>query len=436
MASSHEIIRSQLLQTLDDLYEKDFLLDLSRAELCEKFSLSPQELELVIAPLLANDWAEKYGETMDGTFCLRLTEFGKVNLDESKENPKNEQIRQNILSYLAGVYEKDVHAITGSDSIAQELGITQNEADFNLKILEGSDFIRLYKGGPPYTVSLTPAGKTAHDNPEPKVLFLSHAASDKEIAMYLKETIEEHFPSVNVFASTDPEDLPPGDPWVEKILAHLEVAGMLVISATERGLNRKWVWFESGAAWSRENKILSACLGKIRKGSLPAPFSLYQAINIDDHVELESLMTTISKKFGKPTETLDFSEITKELIRHDVRAEERQSGAKETPYSDEARIQVEKGLGKLNEAEKEAIRLLFLEGELTDGRAIQLLGEKQLVTGGLASVFLQIAHNTGFVQRVWPYHAHERFSGYQGPWQINPHVKPILEGLLFPKRNS
>src|SRR5213593_4436948 len=98
------------------------------------------------------------------------------------------------------------------------------------------------------------------------IVFLSHAAADQEIARHLKQVIETCFPQINVFVSSDPEDLPPGDPWVQTVLANLESAKMLLILATERGLNRKWVWFETGAGWSRGLLFIPCCAGKTRKG--------------------------------------------------------------------------------------------------------------------------------------------------------------------------
>jgi len=55
------------------------------------------------------------------------------------------------------------------------------------------------------------------------IVFLSHAAADQAIAGHLKHVIETCFPQINVFVSSDPEDLPPGDPWVQTVLANLNL---------------------------------------------------------------------------------------------------------------------------------------------------------------------------------------------------------------------
>jgi hypothetical protein len=80
---------------------------------------------------------------------------------------------------------------------------------------------------------------TPSDSSQP-VLFLSHAAIDSEIAMHAKKVIENAFPNIDVFVSSDPEDLTIGDPWVERILKALDLAKLVIVLATERGLGRKW----------------------------------------------------------------------------------------------------------------------------------------------------------------------------------------------------
>ena len=81
--------------------------------------------------------------------------------------------------------------------------------------------------------------------------FPRHAAMDETIARFLKTTLMQIIPGIDVFVSSDPEDLRPGDVWVEVILENLAKAELIVVLATERGLSRKWVWYESGATWSR-----------------------------------------------------------------------------------------------------------------------------------------------------------------------------------------
>jgi hypothetical protein len=54
--------------------------------------------------------------------------------------------------------------------------------------------------------------------PTSKIVFLSHAAKDQEIALRLKQAIETAVPGCDVFVSSDTEDIRPGDEWVRRIL--------------------------------------------------------------------------------------------------------------------------------------------------------------------------------------------------------------------------
>ncbi|MGH9817108.1 MAG: TIR domain-containing protein [Candidatus Acidiferrales bacterium] len=98
--------------------------------------------------------------------------------------------------------------------------------------------------------------QAAYDNLDRDVLFLSHAAADAEIAAVVKREVEQCFPFVTVFVSTDPEELPPGSPWVETILENLEAAKIVAVLATSRALTRKWVWFE---------RVIAERTSKVRK---------------------------------------------------------------------------------------------------------------------------------------------------------------------------
>jgi hypothetical protein len=116
----------------------------------------------------------------------------------------------------------------------------------------------------------------------------------------LKSTLELAVPGIHVFVSSDPEDLKPGDPWVEVILDNLRHAELIVVPATERGLSRKWVWYESGATWSRGVRVIPCCVGTLRKGQLPTPFSTFQALNIDDAADFQRLLGIAAVELGLP----------------------------------------------------------------------------------------------------------------------------------------
>jgi DNA-binding MarR family transcriptional regulator len=427
----------RLLEILDNRHEEKFYDSLSVDELCKELSLSRQELEVLVTPLLAKGWVEKDVQTAGGYFHLHFTPLGKQHHDRAKGTTRNEKVRQSLLELLAKEYEQSVHAITDSDTLAQQLALDWNKVCFNLQIMAMDRLVTLqeeaWAGHAYFQVSLTPEGKLAFDNPEARVVFLSHAALDEEIAKYLKQVIEASFPNVHVFVSTDPEDLRPGDPWVTVVLEKLAAARVLLVLATARGLTRKWVWFETGGGWARGLRVIPCCVGKVRKGQLPPPFSSNQAVNVDEEGDLQVLLDILAEEFGSPSQSLDLRSETSELVRLDVRVEERGRVGLTSGLAAEMRAKVEEGLAKLSEGETEAIRQLLLEGELTDRRAIELVCQKGLVKDNPAFIFPRIHSETGFVQQVWAWNRAEAMLGYQGPWRINPQLKPALEEFLFRK---
>jgi hypothetical protein len=129
-------------------------------------------------------------------------------------------------------------------------------------------------------------------------VFLSHAASDEHIALVLKSEIERLLPGVKVFCSSDPTDLPPGSKWSPTIQQALQKSAVLIFVASERGLQRPWVWFECGTFWFTDKKIMPLCLGAVRKNALHPPLSELQAINGDEPNELKTALDVIVAATG------------------------------------------------------------------------------------------------------------------------------------------
>jgi|SRR5271157_1166382 len=199
-------------------------------------------------------------------------------------------------------------------------------------------------------------------------IFISHAAVDEEIARSIKQYIEQVFPEQRVFVSSDPGDLKPGDEWVIKILKALKSARCVLALTTERGLGRKWVWFELGRTWFSEVKLIPCCIGKVRKGNLPAPFSERIALNIDEPRDAAALFLSLQEQFGALTGFLDYSEFVQTMSRLDIRAEEK-SKVIEDPYADAIMSDIERTMKTLSPAQRETIKQFAIYGELSTAGA-------------------------------------------------------------------
>jgi hypothetical protein len=262
------------------------------------------------------------------------------------------------------------------------------------------------------------------------ILFISHAASDQELARYLKKVIELSFPGIEVFVSSDPEDLPIGDPWVDQILTALGRAKLILVLGTERSLTRKWVWFESGAGWDRTRQIFTGCVGKLRKNNLPPPFGQHTARNLDEESDCRELFELIAKEFKTTQQPTDFSALCGNLIRLDVRAEERQQLAmieiENKPFHDAQKKSLEEKLGTLDLMSRDLLRYLLVNGE-SDGRHIYAAA---LFPDTHMGHVLEFVEKSGLVLE-----RSVRFGNIESTrfWKVNPEFRGRLEALLFPR---
>lgn len=254
-------------------------------------------------------------------------------------------------------------------------------------------------------------------------IFLSHAASDHEIALSLKGHLQTALPGANVFVSSDPEDLPLGDPWVQTILSALATAKLVLALTTERGLSRKWVWFESGRTWFSGVPCIPCCLGKIRKDTLPAPFSSWMAMNLDEIDGLRSLLQRCGRELNVAPIEGNLAMIAEELTRLDVRAEERQRTLKDS-FSSEMIGEVEGAMKTLSPPERAALRLVLKYGEMTDRVNAHKVREE--LPSGSPSTFLQGLHDrTGWLQRtkISPF---PNVSREEDAYAVLPRMRPYL----------
>ncbi|MGA7764372.1 MAG: toll/interleukin-1 receptor domain-containing protein [Candidatus Binataceae bacterium] len=159
-----------------------------------------------------------------------------------------------------------------------------------------------------------------HEGRNPKV-FLSHAASDEHIALLLKVEVERRLPGVKVFCSSDPADLPPGTKWSPEIQHALQESAMLIFVASDRGLQRPWVWFECGTFWFTDKKIMPLCIGEVRKNALRPPLSELQAINGDESSDLETGLNVVAAATGSTvSDASDLSNLSEKLRQLDREA--------------------------------------------------------------------------------------------------------------------
>lgn len=125
----------------------------------------------------------------------------------------------------------------------------------------------------------------------PLQFFISHVEEDETIALALKTYIEELFLGAAVFVSG--RDLSGGEVWFEELRRRLESATAVIALISPYSKDSRWVYFESGAGFTRRCTIPLA-VGNIQVSSLPAPMKLLQARNLDE-TGMRSLTADLAK---------------------------------------------------------------------------------------------------------------------------------------------
>jgi hypothetical protein len=116
---------------------------------------------------------------------------------------------------------------------------------------------------------------------DPTRLFVSHISEEAEIAALLKQTIEEDFLDlVKLFQSSDIGSIVAGDDWLAAVQQALQDAKAVIVLCSHASIQRPWVQFELGAAWSRQVPIIPICHSGMRAADLPMPLSRKEAVEL------------------------------------------------------------------------------------------------------------------------------------------------------------
>ncbi len=144
-------------------------------------------------------------------------------------------------------------------------------------------------------------------------IFLTHASIDKNLAIYLKDLLQKYVSGIEIFVSSDPNDLLLGAKWPEKIQQELKESNILLLLATTRSLTRPWVWFECGTFWFSNRPIIPLCTGEVKKNALPTPLSERQALNLEDTHDIKKLIEFFEISNDPSKKPLDISLVVEQL---------------------------------------------------------------------------------------------------------------------------
>jgi hypothetical protein len=143
-------------------------------------------------------------------------------------------------------------------------------------------------------------------NAKPSI-FISHISEEAELALILKENLLADFNhQVDIFVSSDLEQIAAGDDWLTSIRDALEVAGLDLILCSRLSITRAWVNFEVGAAWLKKIPIVPICHSGLQVGDLPVPYSVFNGLDAGDDRGLKKLYRGIARNLGIDCERDDF----------------------------------------------------------------------------------------------------------------------------------
>lgn len=159
-----------------------------------------------------------------------------------------------------------------------------------------------------------------------KLIFLSHIHEEKDLALLIKNVLEEEFSGfVEVFVSSDGVSIPAGSNFLKRIedgLIHCN-AGLYLISPSS--VKRNWINFELGALWIR-NKVnilnnaeeipaIPLCHSGMLLSDLPQPINNLNGVQANISSQLEFAFKSIQSAVGgKGRLKTDFDLLSSHII--------------------------------------------------------------------------------------------------------------------------
>lgn len=143
-------------------------------------------------------------------------------------------------------------------------------------------------------------------------LFLSHAATDAPVAQFLAVALRRETDGLAIFVASRAGDIPAGDQWLPAITDELLQADVYLVLLTPVSITRRWLWFETGAAWWSEKRLLPVTAAGLEKHEVPFPLAALQVLKLDDPDEVMQLAKALGTTLTNPT---DFCEAVRAIYR-------------------------------------------------------------------------------------------------------------------------
>jgi hypothetical protein len=133
-------------------------------------------------------------------------------------------------------------------------------------------------------------------------LFVSHAHSDKEIAVALVKAIEAAMvPRERILCTSHPNPdyrEPEGVDVVQSLRDHLTQSSCVLGVLTPSSMKSPWCLFELGGAWARATRTYCLLAGGLSQESLPAALKGTDAARLTEPEEIRRLLANVRQALG------------------------------------------------------------------------------------------------------------------------------------------
>lgn len=137
------------------------------------------------------------------------------------------------------------------------------------------------------------------DTKKKPLAFISYIHEDKDFAFSLRDWISENLLSgLDLFLAGDEVCIPLGTEWPRRISYALHNCAIALLVLSPKSSNRKWIYFEAGAVFSRNVPVIPICCKGMTKDQLTPPLSLLQAIELPDNKGERFLLDQLAKMCG------------------------------------------------------------------------------------------------------------------------------------------
>jgi uncharacterized protein YegL len=135
--------------------------------------------------------------------------------------------------------------------------------------------------------------------PHKPLVFVSHAHEDAQIAVCLKDFLNEAFPdALDVFVSSDGASIRAGDNWSCAVEVAIRRAEIVLVLLTAKSIDRRWIYFEAGGAYFAGKRVIPICCRDFQLSQLGSPLNCLQALRGHCAEGAAAMLTEISDFFG------------------------------------------------------------------------------------------------------------------------------------------